>query len=272
MTQDVCDNSRYLMCYVGGKVSVRRKIVDYIPPRKELKYYVEPFGGAGSVLLYKDRYATKEVYNDIDDRLVNLFNVIKFHPNAFLEEYENIIISRTKFYEYLKDNAVTDIQRAVQFFFVISYSFGAKGKTFAVTSKGCSNVSRFTNIHNRIKNVIVENCHYECIIKRYDSDKTFFYCDPPYQCNNYYKCCIEHEFSHEQLYSILKNIKGKFLLSYNDTIDIRNLYRDFNIVSFQRQNGIENRNGKKKNSKYNELLISNYDLVNVKDDNDSRLF
>ena len=55
----------------------------------------------------------------------------------------------------------------------------------------------------------------------------------------------------------LKNIRGKFLLSYNDTEVIRELYKGFNIIEVSRQNGI-NHTVTSKDSEYKELLIKNY--------------
>lgn len=68
--------------------------------------------------------------------------------------------------------------------------------------------------------------------------------------------CSTKEFQHDKLVKILKNLKGRFLLSYDDTDYIRDLYKDFNIIEVSRQKGINNKNVKDK--KYNELLIRNY--------------
>jgi len=53
------------------------------------------------------------------------------------------------------------------------------------------------------------------VIKKYDSPKTYFYCDPPYfKTEKYY---ANHDFgisTHQRLAETLKSIKGKFSLSY----------------------------------------------------------
>jgi DNA adenine methylase len=62
-----------LLKYHGGKWTIAPRIVSLFP---EHRSYVEPFGGGGAVLLYKERSHT-EVYNDIDDDIVNLFYVVR---------------------------------------------------------------------------------------------------------------------------------------------------------------------------------------------------
>ena len=65
----------------------------------------------------------------------------------------------------------------------------------------------------------VENLDFEEFIVKYDSSKTYFYVDPPYFSvgeGNYYS---NHDFGrkdHERLADCLKNIQGKFSLSYYD--------------------------------------------------------
>ena len=59
---------------------------------------------------------------------------------------------------------------------------------------------------------------------------------------------------HIKLRDMLKNLKGKFVLSYNDDEFIRELYKDFKIESFERQNNLSLKSG----STFKELIITNY--------------
>jgi hypothetical protein len=59
--------------WYGGKFRLAPWIIAHCPPHR---IYVEPFGGGGSVLLRKPR-AYAEVYNDLDDWIVNLFKVLR---------------------------------------------------------------------------------------------------------------------------------------------------------------------------------------------------
>jgi site-specific DNA-adenine methylase len=63
----------------------------------------------------------------------------------------------------------------------------------------------------------VENMDFEDVIKKYDSESTYVYLDPPYwKTENYYS---NHDFDrqdHERLANALKQVKGKFSLSYYD--------------------------------------------------------
>ena len=74
-----------------------------------------------------------------------------------------------------------------------------------------------------------------------------------------YEITTTKDFEHERLRDTLKNIKGNFLLSYDDSPKIRELYKDFEMVEVQRQKGINNRQGIK-NNLYYELLIANYPI------------
>lgn len=65
---------------------------------------------------------------------------------------------------------------------------------------------------------------------------------------------IFNEEQHIKLRDILKNIKGKFVLSYNDDEFIRELYKDFKIEGIERQNNLSLSSG----SRFKEVVITNY--------------
>jgi len=94
------------------------------------------------------------------------------------------------------------------------------------------------------------NQDYKDIIHYFDSDNTFFFVDPPYlKKEKYYK---NHTFlteeNHIELSEILKNIKGRFLLSYQDRPLMRELYIDFNLYKYTGNNYISKP----------EIAITNY--------------
>ena len=88
---------------------------------------------------------------------------------------------------------------------------------------------------------------------------SFFYCDPPYfSTEGYYENVGFTTADHERLRDSLKNISGKFLVSYNDCSEIRELYSGYEMYSYERLNNIRQRfDG---GSMFSELLIANYDL------------
>jgi len=260
-------DTKYLINWVGGKRLLRKKIEPLIP--SDIKSYLEPFGGGGWVLFYHDKWADLEVYNDLDGRLVNLFKIVKYHPNALKEELQYLLGSREMFMQFLKVEGITDIQRAVRFLFLITRSFGGRGESFGCTKVSCGGASKsqvnvlfkIDAIHRRLDKVLIENRDFEELIKQYDHEDAFFYCDPPYSCGAGYFTTSTKAFEHERLRDILGKIQGRFLLSYDDSEKIRELYKGYEMIAVERLNGINNKQGdNRKNKMFKELLIANYPI------------
>lgn len=255
-------NMNSFIPWIGGKRFLRNAICERFPKDK-INTYAEVFGGAAWVLFNKECYAETEIYNDINDNLVNLFRCVKFHHNALKEEMEFILNSRTvfrNFEELYKLDGLTDIQRAAMYLYIIRASYGANTKHFGAKKRNFSDTEYLEKIKRRFSKVIIENRNFDVIIKRYDNVNTLFYCDPPYYETEKYYDTGNFTFSeqeHIKLRDVLSDIKGRFILSYNDNKFIRNLYSDFNVDEVERQNNLTSRY-KNKNHVYKELIVRNY--------------
>ncbi|MDE5946363.1 MAG: DNA adenine methylase [Oscillospiraceae bacterium] len=236
--------------WMGGKSLLAKKITELFPDNFDR--YIEVFGGGGSVLFYKENHAKLEVYNDLNSHLVNLFRCAKYHRTELQREISGYFNSREIFEnikEKLKIGGFTDIQRAAMFYVQIKISYGSDTRSY-----GCNNRSLspdyLEKVEKRLERVVIENKDFENLIKVYDRSNALFYCDPPYFKTEKYYDAEFLKSDHERLKSCLDNIKGKFILSYNDDKFIRNLYQDYEIIPVERQNNLSK-------GSYKELIIKN---------------
>ena len=244
--------------WVGGKKLLRKQIVAQFPKDK-LDRYIDVFGGAAWVLLAEDKHAPLEIYNDFDKNLVNLFRCVKHHE-AELQRTILPLNSRELFYtmrQRLNMPGQTDIQRAADFYMLIRTSFGSDRRSFGCNKKSLQHgLDLMDMVSERFKDVVIENRSFEAIIKTYDRPGALFYCDPPYfGAEDFYDVDF-NEVSHQLLRQMLGNIKGRFVLSYNDHPRIRELYEGFTIIEVTRTNNLSNHTGDSK--LYAELIIKNF--------------
>ena len=280
---------------MGNKTSILHILYALFPLNYER--YIEPFGGSGAVLLGKKKPDKFEVYNDYNHNLVNLFRCMRDRPMAFIKELgfyplnsrddfnvikkffkqekfddkyldeelklTKIILPDLKAEEiielYIKMKQDYDLRRAVMFLKLLRYSYSSGGKSFAC--QPFSVVSLFKLIEQvgkRLENVVIENQDFEVLIKHYDRENSFFYCDPPYFSSEYVYQCGFTWNDHLRLKNALANAKGKWLVSYNDCEEIRNLYDGCSFFDFTRLHSMKQRINA--GEQFPELLISNYDM------------
>lgn len=245
--------------WIGGKKLLRKKILETFPEQGTFHSYIEVFGGAGWILFSSEKHAKMEVYNDRNGNLVNLFRCVKYHPQELQRELEFILMSREQFFDakdQMETRGLTDIQRAARFYILIKESFGSEMRTFGVRPKDMANAIEYiSEVSKRLRMVVIENQDFERILKTYDKQESFFYLDPPYyQTEKYYKEKFLPE-DHIRLKKKLKELKGKFLLSYNDCPYIRELYKEYEILEVDRAHNLLQGNEK---PRYKELVIKNY--------------
>lgn len=243
--------------WIGGKSALRNAILNRFPDK--VGRYIEVFGGAGWVLFGRDPVPGQmEVFNDADGELINIYRCVKYHPEALQKELDGLPDSREVFFDYAAQEHIrgmTDIQRAARSLYLIKISFGSDRKTFATAPKIASNISSyFSAVQERLRKVIIENLDFEHLIHTYDRPDALFYCDPPYiGTESYYRAPFTTD-DHVRLANVLHNIKGRFLLSYNDCPLVHDLYGDCQIEPLTRLNQLPAAGP----TEYKELLVCNY--------------
>ncbi|MDR0700938.1 MAG: DNA adenine methylase [Azoarcus sp.] len=218
------------MRYFGGKWAIAPWIIGNMPPHR---VYVEPFGGAASVLLRKPR-SKIEVYNDLDDEIVGVFRVLQ-NPDQCRRLFR--LLRRTPYsrLEFLRAfEASTDpvertrraIVRAYQSFH--HSALFNPGKCVFANAKhrygGYSKSSEWMNyprvlahVRNRLSGVVIEHRPALKVIQDQDTHDALFYVDPPYVMPTRHKStCYRHELpdaGHLELLSALKAAQGRVMIS-----------------------------------------------------------
>lgn len=238
--------------YIGGKSLISKTlIVPNIP--NDIEIYLECFSGMFWVFfnMKLEEYPNLKqvIYNDFNPLNSNLFRCLKEDHQRLLKECEKIPVQKKGQYptppeckDYFnkaqreiydsnfKVGDIANYEVAANHALILSSVFSGANpeKSKFIDLKGKYH-SKFTSFMNKLKNpkwqkmfesiTFIENCDFEDVINKYDSEKTYIYADPPYYIvgeGNYYS---NHDFTREdhiRLANCLKGIKGKFSLSYYD--------------------------------------------------------
>ena len=251
--------------WVGGKSKLAAQITERIPSHHA---YAEVFAGAGWVFFHK-RESRVEVLNDINGELISFYRVLQNHLEEFCRQFKWMLSSREFFENFKKQQeagGLTDIQRAVRFYYLQRHAFGGNvtGRVFGVSKESPPPVNlmrletELSEVHFRLSGVTIENLSWDSFIPRYDSPNAFFYLDPPYYGTEHFygkDCFNRGEFA--KMAAALQKTEGKFLLSLNDCKEIRNIFSAFNIEATSTMYccGRE----KTENEKAGEVFITNYE-------------
>ena len=228
--------TRPVLRYHGGKWKLAPWLLTFFPAHR---VYVEPFGGGASVLMRKPRsYA--EVYNDLDDEIVNVFRVLREPATA--EALRSAValtpFSRTEFRASYGPPPADPVERARRIVVRSCMGFGsaAVNRDHRTGFRANSNRSETTPAHDwvnwphsvdgyveRLRGVVIENHDYRRVIAQHDSARTLFYLDPPYPfatrsfprgaVNPF---CYRHEMQdddHRELAVMLRGVAGMVVLS-----------------------------------------------------------
>lgn len=250
------------LAYLGGKSLLTNKIIPKIP---EHTCYCEVFAGA-AWLLFKKEESQVEIINDINTDLVTLYRVVKHHLTEFVRYLNWILVSRDEFarFKIEEPESLTDIQRAVRFYYLLRSGYGGKVSkpsfNINTTRRSGFNLLRLEEelsaVYLRLSRVYIENKPYQKLIEQFDKPHTFFYLDPPYfGFENCYGNGIFSRADFTVLRDLLAEIEGKFIMSINNTPEIRQIFTQFNIEMVATTYTAA---GGNKRVPVKELLIKNY--------------
>lgn len=253
--------------WVGGKSKLVDKLIPLIPKHK---CYVEVFGGAGWMLFAKEP-STVEVLNDLDSNLMNFWSVIKNAPDQFIRSFNYTLVSRETFDNYKRKYKQNDfennIEKAHVFYYLVNAGFASdmKNPVFGTKcqSRNGLRVEEVDTIipeaYKRLQRVTIENKSFEGLFSIYDSPDTFFYLDSPYRNTKQYAVGKFTDEQYQLLADCCRNAKGKWLYTINDDEYIRELFKDFNIMTHDVYYSVcKTQNGRQD---FKELIITNYDIA-----------
>lgn len=225
--------------------------------------YAEVFSG-GLTLFWNKQPSKIEIVNDIDRRIVDLLCVVKDFPSEFQRQVCLLPNSRELFNEFkIKIISEPDkIKRAAMFYYLILNGWSGKSliSTYVSKHRNTAKIDNFGWFANRLRHTTIENMDCVDLIKKYDSDKTFFFADPPYVKAG--ASLYQHAFKdkdHVRFANAFKSAKGKFLITYDNHPLIQLLYRNFPQFVYETPRTMAR---DKVNPIEQHLIIANYDIVN----------
>jgi DNA adenine methylase len=227
--------------YYGGKFYLCKWILSHAPAHR---VYVEPFGGAASVLLNKER-SEVEVYNDLCPDVTAVMTAIRDYPDKFMDALFKIPCEEKLYYQYKESSPADEFQRAIRAYVVYRMSRGGTATTFSKSNRSYrglpENVAAWdTGIRNiptvskRLQGVQITTKDAISLCQEMDCDDAWFYLDPPYVSKtrineNVYKLEMD-EAGHIQLAEAARGWKAKTILSGYDGELYRRLYPDWTCV------------------------------------------
>lgn len=238
----------------GNKFTIVKKIIPLIPPHK---IYIEPFLGSGA-LFFNTHNAELSILNDLSKDVITMFKLIKKAP-LITKNYRgfNDVSEAKEFFENHGDNIYDKI---IYNLIKNNYGFYAnsvkKSKDIYNAYTNQYFINHLKDYKEKLKDTILLNEDYKKVLKKYDNEKAFIFLDPPYE-NTDKRSYENFSIDYEEMAEILKNIKGKFLLTLNDSPYIRQVFKDFNISGLRvRSQGFRDKTGNVIYRK--EIFIKNY--------------
>jgi DNA adenine methylase len=248
--------------YIGGKRNLAKAIIKRIDAAPH-DCYAEVFVGMAGVFLRRHLVPKSEVINDFSRDVATFFRVLQRHYVPFTEMMRFQLTTRAEFERLCATDpdTLTDLERSARFLYLQNTAFGGKvaGRNFGVAMDRPArfDITRLgpmlEEVHSRLARVVIECLPYDAFITRYDRPGTLFYMDPPYWGHE--RDYGDGMFSRQDflhLASMLRGLRGRFILSINDRPEVREVFDGFHIEAVETTYTLSAKGAKR----VGELIIS----------------
>jgi DNA adenine methylase len=246
---------RPVFCRFGTKRDIADRIIKLFPTG--ITTYVEPFVGSGAIL-WKKQLHPKEVINDLDTELIDDYKLLKTTKARNFRTDLDTVPEIQAFVDKTPRNDADKLTYAITN--RCNRFSGSKPGGIYLASNPYNKLTKIDDYQARLKDVTITNMSYEKVIDKYDSPTTLFYCDPPYELHDKAEIYKHDNFDQQALRDRLSKVRGKWLLSINDSANIRNMYNGYYYIAFT----VKPKSGSKISSigrdPRKEIFIANYPI------------
>ncbi|MBD2354677.1 DNA adenine methylase [Tolypothrix sp. FACHB-123] len=263
--------------YPGGKSKAINQIVEYLP--ENFSEFREPFVGGGSVFIYlKQKFPHLKIWiNDLNRELFLFWKLAQSDVSQLVTEIRKIknqfLDGKLLFTELtsIDVNNLSDLERAVRFFVLNRITFSGTVESGGFSQEAFhkrftnSSIDRLERLGNILsKDILITNLDYSELLYSTSEDDVFLFLDPPYLSANQSKLYgkkgnLHTSFEHQKFAELLKQCHHRWLITYDDSPQIRDNFNWANISAWELQYGMNNYK-QSKASKGKELFINNYEI------------
>ncbi|MGQ4834414.1 MAG: DNA adenine methylase, partial [Candidatus Asgardarchaeia archaeon] len=248
--------------WAGGKGQLLNIISENIPTSFE--DYYEPFVGGGAVFfyLYSNGLIRKAYLSDLNEDLINAYNVIKYRVYELIEELKNrdfYANKKEQYYKIREWEPKDPIKKAARFIYLNKTAYNG---LYRVNSKGKFNVpfGRYKNpkildevnllaVHEALQVAEIFVADFQDAVKTAKKGD-FIYFDPPYQpvsstarFTQYTKGAFKKE-DQIRLARVFKELDSRgcfILLSNSNNYFIKTLYNNYRIITVHAKRAINSK-------------------------------
>ncbi len=250
MTAQLQKITRPVLKYYGGKFKLAPWIISHFPAHER---YIEPFGGAASVLLLKNP-SRWEVYNDLNEEVVNVFRVLRDKESA--RKLRHLLrltpYSRAELLsccEPSADNVEQARRTIVRSLLSVGNSQERAYPSFRNHTKNYHYLPQYFREYqdhlklftDRLLNVTIEKTDALDLMLDNDAEDTLNYIDPPYlvrrRMDHGYANEMKTEAEHEKLIKTALSLKAKIVISTYECDLYNDLLKGWTKVSKKATNG-----------------------------------
>ncbi|MEH2405045.1 DNA adenine methylase [Nostoc sp.] len=262
--------------YPGGKSKAINQISEYLP--ESFSEFREPFVGGGSVFIYlRQKFPHIKIWiNDLNRELFFFWKFAQSDITQLVKEIRHIKVKYTDgklLYTELASvdvNNLSDLERAVRFFVLNRITFSGTVESGGFSQEAFhkrftdSSIERLEKLENILsENVKITNLDYSHLLKA-EGEDVFLFLDPPYFSATKSKLYgkdgdLHTSFEHQRFAEILQQCHHSWLITYDDSPQIRENFQWANISAWELQYGMNNYK-QSAAAKGKELFITNYEI------------